>query len=113
MQASFTIPGLSFTVTGLSATIYSLSVSFQGLSVIKIQDSGTQTLKVPDWPGKLIGLLGSFTDRPAEVTDCVVIYPGQSVFHHVQSGSPYLGQADYKPTRWELFDISPTLANKP
>ena len=44
---------------------------------------------------KFTGLLGTLTDRPAEVTDCIVTFPTQSVSHHVQSGLPYLGQARY------------------
>ena len=50
------------------------------------------------WQQQLVGvtgLLGTFTDRPAKVTDCTVIFPAQSVCHHVQSGTPYLGQAGY------------------
>ena len=50
-------------------------------------------LKVPNWPGKLTGLSGTFSDRPAKVTNCMVIFPAQSVCHHIQSGLPYLGQA--------------------
>ena len=49
---------------GLSAIVYGM-----GLSVIKIPDSRTHTLKVSDWPGKLTGLSGTFTDRPAKVSD--------------------------------------------
>ena len=29
------------------------------------------------------------------ITDCIVIFPIQSVCHHVQSGTLYLGQAGY------------------
>ena len=67
-----------------------LSVSLQGLSVIKIPDSRMKMLKVSSWPGKLIHMSGTFTDRSTKVTDSMVIFPIQSVSHHVQSGSPYL-----------------------
>ena len=90
---SVTVPSLSVGVTGLSAIVYGLSVSLHCLSVMKVPDSRTQTLKVPDWPGNVAGLWGTFTDRPAKGTDCTVIFPAQSVCHHVQSGSPYFGQA--------------------
>ena len=64
-------------------------------------------LKVLNWPGKVTGLSGTFTDRPAKLTDCTVISPAQFVYLHVQSRTPYLGQARYinlfyYPTRWEL-----------
>ena len=64
--------GLSVGVTGLSVIVY-------GLSVVNFPDSRTETLNVPDWPGKVIGLSGTFTDRPAKVTDCTVCFPGQFV----------------------------------
>ena len=51
--------------------------------------------KVPDCPGKVTGLSGTFTARPAKVTNCTVISPEQSVYHHIQSGTPYLGQVRY------------------
>ena len=35
----------------------------------------TQTLKVPDWPGRVTSLSGTFTDRPAKVTNCTVCFP--------------------------------------
>ena len=47
-------------------------------------------------------MLGTLTDRLAKVTDCTVTLPAQSVSHHIQSGSPYLGQARYLQTG--LFD---------
>ena len=91
---SVTVPGLFVGVTALSAIVYGLSGSLHGLSVIEIPDSRTQMLKVPDWPGKLTGLSGTFTDRPAEVTNCMVIFPAESVGHHIQSGSPYWDKPD-------------------
>ena len=84
---------LSVTVTGLSAIAYGLSVSLYCLSVTKIPDSRTPMLKVPNWPLKLTGPSGTFTDRLAKVTDCTVIFPAQSLCHHIQSESPYFGQA--------------------
>ena len=83
-----TVPGLSVAVTGLVAIAFGLCVSLQGL-LVTIPDSRTQPLKVPNWPGKLTARSGTFTDRPAKVTYCAVIFPAQSV-------SPYLGQARYK-----------------
>ena len=47
------------------------------------------------WPVNFTGLSGILTDRPAKVTDCTVTLFGLSVSPHVQSGSPYLGQAGY------------------
>ena len=60
---------------------------------MKFPDS--RMFKVPDLSGKVSGLSGTFTDRPAKVTDCTVIFPAQPVCHHVQAESPYLGQAGY------------------
>ena len=65
---SVTVPGLSVSVTGLSVAVYGLSVSVYCLSVTNIPDSTTQSVKVTDWPGKFIGLLGTLTNRPAKVT---------------------------------------------
>ena len=42
-----------------------------GLSDEKVPDSRSQTLKILDWPGKVTGLLGTFTDSPAKVIDCI------------------------------------------
>ena len=56
--------------------------------VTNFPNSRTQSVKVT-------GLSGTVTDRPAKVTDCTVTLSGLSVTHHVQSGSPYLGQAEY------------------
>ena len=89
-------PGLSVGVTGPLVTVYSLSVSLLGLLVIKIPDSRIKLVKVHDQPGKVTGLSGRFIDRLAKVIDCSVISPvcsAQSVCHHIQSRSPYLGQA--------------------
>ena len=72
MGLSVTVPALSVSVTGLSVNVYGLSVSLPGLSVANFPDSRTEALKV---------------------ADCMVCFLAQSVFHHVQSGSPYLGQA--------------------
>ena len=66
-----------------------------GACQLKKHDSRTQMLKVPDWPGKVTGLSRTFADGPTKVTNCTLIFPAQSVCHHVQSGSPYLGQAGY------------------
>ena len=52
-------------------------------------------VKVTDWPVNFTSLSGTVIDRPAKVTDCTVALPGLSVSHHVQPGSPYLGQAGY------------------
>ena len=52
-------------------------------------------IRFSDWPCNFTGLSGTLTDRPAKVTDCTVTFPAQSVCHHVQSGTPYLGQAGY------------------
>ena len=49
-------------------------------------------LYIPNWPGKLTGMSGTFTDRLTKVTDCMIIFPTQSVR---QSGSPYLGQSGF------------------
>ena len=81
-----TVPGLSVSVTGLSIIVCGLSVSIYGLSVTNFPDSRTQSVK---------GLLGTLTDRPAKVTDGTSTLPAQLVSHHVQSGSPYLGQPGY------------------
>ena len=62
--------------------------------VITIPNSRSEMLKVSEWSGNLTGLSGTFTDRLAKVTDCMVIFPAQSVCHQVQSGSKYLGQAE-------------------
>ena len=72
-----------------------LSVSLYGLPVTIFPDSRTQSVKVTDWPVNFTGLSGTVIDRPAKVTDCTVTLPSQSVSHHVQSGSLYLGQAGY------------------
>ena len=61
----------------------------------KFPDSRTQSVKVTDWPGNFTGLSRTLTDRPAKVTDCTVTFLAQSICYHVQSGSPYLGQAGY------------------
>ena len=90
-----TFPGLSVGVTGLSLVVYGLSVSVYGLSVTNFPDSATQSVKVTNWPVNFTGLSGTVTDRPAKVTDCTVTLPVPSVSHHIQSGSPYLGQARY------------------
>ena len=98
-----TVPGLSVSVTGLSVVVYGLSVSLKGLSVTNFPDSRTQSVKVTDWPGNFTGLSGTVTDRPAKVTNCTVTFSTQSVCHHVQSGSPNLGQAGYL-VQTGLFD---------
>ena len=56
---------------------------------------GPKSVKVTDWPVHFTGLSGTVTDRLAKVTDCTVTLPIRSVSYHVQSGSPYLGQAGY------------------
>ena len=58
-------------------------------------NSRIQSVKVTYWPVNFTGLSGTLTDRPAKVTDCTVPLPAHSDSHHVQSGSPYLGQAGY------------------
>ena len=78
----------------MSVTVYSLSVSVYGLSVINFPDSRTQSVKVTNWPVNFTGLSGTPTDRAAKVTDSAVILPSWLV-SHIQSGSPYLGQAGY------------------
>ena len=102
---SATVPGLSVCVTGLSVFVYGLS-QFQVsvLSVTNFRDSRTQSVKVTDWPVNFTGLSGTVTDRPAQVTDCAVTFPTQSVCHHVQSGGPYLLQTGLfdQPTSWEV-----------
>ena len=90
-------------VTGLLVIVYGLPVSVYGLSVTIFPDSRTQSVKVTDWPVKFTDLLGTLTDRPAKVTDCTVTLPTRLVSHHVQSGSPYLGQAGYL-LQTDLFD---------
>ena len=90
-----TVSGLSVSVTGLLVIVYGLSVSVYDLSVTNFPDSRTQSVKVTDWPVNFTGLSLTVTDRPAKVTDCTVTLPAQLVSHHVQSGSPYLGQARY------------------
>ena len=52
-------------------------------------------MKVTDRPVNFTGLSGTLTDRPAKVTDCTITLPALSVSHHVESGSPYLGQARF------------------
>ena len=89
------IAGLSVTVPGLSVSVYCRSS--------KTPDPGTQSVKLIDWPGKFTGLSVSLADRPAKVTDCTVTFPTQSVCHHVQSETPYLGQARYLMQRG-LYD---------
>ena len=79
----------------LVCLVYGLSVSVYGLSIINFPNSRTQSVKVTDWPVNFTGLSGTLTDRPPKVTDCTVTIPARSVSHHVQSGSPYLGQAGY------------------
>ena len=86
---------MSVSVTGLSLVVYGLSVSVYGLLVTNFPDSRAQSVKVTDRPVNFTGLSGTVTDRPAKVTDCTVTLPAQSVSHHIQSGSPYLGQAVY------------------
>ena len=73
---------------------YGLSVSVYSLSVTIFPNSRTQLVKVTDWPVNFTGLSARLTDRPVKVTDCTLTLPTQSV-SHVQSGSPYLGQARY------------------
>ena len=90
---SVTVRGLSVSVTGLLVIVYGLSVSVYGLSVTNFPDSRTQSVKDT----------GTLTVRPAKVIDCTVTLPARSVSHHVQSGSPYLGQAGYL-LRAGLFD---------
>ena len=68
---SVTVPSLSVSVTGLSVSVYGLSVS--------LPISRTETLKVPDWPGKVTGLSRTFADRSGKVTDSMVCFPAQSV----------------------------------
>ena len=92
---SVTVPGLSVSVTGLSVIVYGLSVSVYGLSVTNFPDSRIQSVKVTNWPVNFTGLSGTVTDRPAKVTDCTVTLPARLVSHHIQSGSPYLGQDRY------------------
>ena len=77
-------PSLSVGVTGLLITVYSLSVSLLGLSVIKIPHSRTRKSYRP---------VGNIY-RLAEVTGCTVTFPTQSVCHHLQPGTPYLGKPD-------------------
>ena len=77
---SVIVPGLSVSVRGLSVIIYGLSVSLSGLLNEKVPNSRTQTLKVPDWPGKVTGLSGTYTDRLAKVTYCMVIFSPRSLF---------------------------------
>ena len=72
-------PSCPVTEAGLSVIIYSLLVE-------KVPDSRTQNLKVSNWPGKVIGLLGTFTDMSAKITDCTVCFPTQSVCHQIHSG---------------------------
>ena len=90
---SVTVPGLSVSVAGLSVIVYGLSVSVYGLSVTNFPGSRTRSVKVTDWPVNFTGLSGTLTDRPAKVTNCTVTLPAKSVSHHLQSGSPCLGQA--------------------
>ena len=100
---SVTVPSLSVSVTGLSVTVYGLSVSVYSLSVTNFPNSRTQSVKVTDRPVNFTGLSRTPTDRLAKVTDCTVTLPARSVSHHVQSGSPYLGQARYS-LQTGLFD---------
>ena len=72
--------------------LYGCWVSFQfwfgvGMTVLD------QLVTVTDWPENFTGLSGTVTDRLAKVTDCIVTFPAQSICHHLQSGSLYLGQA--------------------
>ena len=92
---SVTVPSLSVSVTGLLVIVYGLSVSVYSLSVTNFPNSRTQLVKVTDWPVNFTGLSGTLTDRLAKVTDCTVTLPTRLVSHHVQSKSPYLGQAGY------------------
>ena len=71
---SVTVPGLSVSVTGLSIAVSSLSDLVYSLSVTIFPDSRTQSVKVIDW---------------------LVTLPARAVTHHIQFGSPYLGQAGY------------------
>ena len=77
----------SVSVTGLSVVVYGLSVSVYGLLVTIFPDSRIQSVKVTNRPVN--------TYRQAKVTDCTVTLQAWLVSHHVQSGSPYLGQAGY------------------
>ena len=86
---------MSVSVTGLSVIVYGLSVSVYSLSVTNFSNSRTQSVKVTDWPVNFTGLSGTVTERLAKVTDCTVTLPVRSVSHHIQSESPYLGQAGY------------------
>ena len=72
-----------------------------GLQIFPIL--GPSQLKVTDRPVNFTGLSGTLTDRLAKVTDCTVTLPARSVSHHVQSRSPYLGQAGYL-LQTNLFD---------
>ena len=89
---SVRVPGLSASATGLSFVVY-------GLSVTIFPNSRTQSIKVTEWPVNFTDLLGTFT----KITDCTLALPAWSVSHHIQSGSPYLGQAGYL-VQTGLFD---------
>ena len=91
---SVTVPSLSVSVTGLSVIVYGLSVSVSGLSVTNFPDSRTQSVTITNWPVNFTGLSGTVTDRPAKVSDCTVTFPAQSVYHHIQLGSPYWDKPD-------------------
>ena len=75
-------------------------------------DSRTQSVKVTNQPVNFTGLSGTLTDRLAKVTHGTVTLPAQSVSHHVQSGSPYLGQ-DGHLLQTGLVSLTVKVTNRP